>query len=128
MVQVGAGIQIPSNSTRVLLRWGVGKYLPEAIEPCGKNFRRWQNGDVIGHTKLIPEFRQNFSAPYYVAHRAHFHSALYKRALDLNVEVKTASRVDDFDEENGTLTLADGTTYEADLVIAADGMYLKKIL
>lgn len=106
----------------------MGKYLPEAIEPRGKNFRRWQNGDVIGHTRLIPDFRRDFGAPYYVAHRAHFHSALYKRALDLGVEVKTASRVDDFEEENGSLTLADGSTYHGDLVIAADGMSLTYVV
>ena len=121
-MQVGAGIQIPSNSTRLLIRWGVGEYLADgAIEPQNIHFLRWQSGDVIGRTKLIPGFRKNFSAPYYVAHRAHLHSALYKRALDLGVDVKVASKVDNMDEINASLTLADGSIHRGDLVIAADG-------
>ena len=124
-LQVGAGIQIPSNSTRLLLSWGVGEYLVDgAVEPQSINFRRWQSGKVIGHTRLIPDFQDNFGAPYYVAHRAHLHSALYKRALDLGVEVKTASRVECVDEADGLLTTADGSTHRGDLVIAADGMHL----
>ena len=77
---------------------------------------------MIGHTRLIPDFRREFGAPYYVAHRAHLHSALHKRALELNVEVKTDSKVDSVDER-GTLTLANGCTYHGDLIIAADGTY-----
>ena len=123
-MKVGAGIQIPSNSSRLLLSWGVGEYLVDgAIEPQSINFRRWQDGDVISRTRLIPEFQDNFGAPYYVAHRAHLHSALHKRALDLGVLVRTASRVDHVDEETGSLTIVDGTVYHGDLVIAADGMH-----
>lgn len=108
------------------MNWGVGKYLVDgAVEPQSINFRRWQNGNIIGHTKLIPDFQDNFGAPYYVAHRAHLHSALFKRAVDLAVEVKTNSRVDEVDEEAGSVTIADGSTYQGDLIIAADGMYPK---
>ena len=47
---------------------------------------------VIICSKLVPDFRQNFGAPYYVVHRAHFHMALYKRALELGVDVKVGPR------------------------------------
>lgn len=79
---------------------------------------------MISYTKLIPDFRQYFNAPYYVIHRAHFHEALYKLALELGVNVRVKSRVDKFDADAPSVTLADGTSYTADLIVAADGTSL----
>lgn len=84
-------------------------------------FRRWENGEAIGYTKLVPEFRDNFNAPYYVVHRAHFHDALHKRALESGVDVRVASRVVKYDLEVPSVELANGDALEADLVVAADG-------
>jgi salicylate hydroxylase len=123
--QVGAGIQIPSNSTRLLSRLGLDPYLEEYVtEPESISFRRWQSGDVIGLTRLIPSFREQFGAPYYVIHRANFHSALHRRALDLGVTVKVASRIVGYDIEGPSIVLANGETASADLIVAADGVGL----
>jgi 2-polyprenyl-6-methoxyphenol hydroxylase and related FAD-dependent oxidoreductases len=122
--QVGAGIQIPSNSTRLLSRLGLDPYLKEyVIEPESISFRRWQSGNVIGLTQLIPNFREQFGAPYYVIHRANFHSALHKRALDLGVTVKVASRVVGYNIEEPSIVLENDETVSSDLVVAADGIY-----
>lgn len=122
--QVGAGIQIPSNSTRLLSRLGLDPYLKEYVtEPESISFRRWQSGNVIGLTRLIPNFREQFGAPYYVIHRANFHSALHERALDLGVIVKVASRVVEYNIEGPSIVLGNGETVSADLIVAADGIY-----
>lgn len=129
LAQVGAGIQIPSNSTRLLSRLGLDPYLAKYVtEPETISFRRWESGDVIGLTRLIPNFRETFGAPYYVIHRANFHTALHERALDLGVSVKLAARVVKYDSQAGNITLADGTSVSADLIIAADGMSLPSSL
>ncbi|KAH8819183.1 hypothetical protein F5884DRAFT_759808 [Xylogone sp. PMI_703] len=121
--EVGAGIQIPSNSARLLQSWGLGPYLnPHVVEPGGMTFRRWQNGDAIGYTKLVPEFSDNFGAPYYVVHRAHFHMALYKRALELGVQVIVNSKVELYDADGPSVSLGNGDVFTGDLVIAADGV------
>ncbi|SPO05579.1 probable 2-polyprenyl-6-methoxyphenol hydroxylase and related FAD-dependent oxidoreductases [Cephalotrichum gorgonifer] len=121
--EVGAGIQIPSNSTRLLIKWGLEPLLaPRVVEPTNIRFRRWENGDVIGNTRLVPHFRENFGAPYYVIHRAHFHDVLHQQALSLGVEVVINSKVRSYDASKPSITLADGQAYEADLVIAADGI------
>ena len=91
------------------------------VEPEGMTFRRWADGKSIGYTKLVPHFRENFHGPYYVVHRAHFHDALYRRALELGVEVKVASRVEKYDMEAPSVELTNSDTLQADLVIAADG-------
>jgi salicylate hydroxylase len=84
-------------------------------------FRRWEDGTVIGNTRLVPHFRDDFGAPYYVIHRAHFHDALYQQALKLGVKVVINSRVQSYDAFKPSITLVDGSVYAADLVIAADG-------
>lgn len=77
---------------------------------------------MIGLTKLISEFRNTFGAPYYVVHRAHFHAALYQRALDLGVTVKLASRVDRYDPHSPKIFFGNGDEATADLIVAADGL------
>ncbi|KAF9773502.1 hypothetical protein IL306_008653 [Fusarium sp. DS 682] len=123
LVEVGAGIQIPSNSSRLLLKWGLGPYLNEyAVKPESMTFRRWENGEPIGFTSLCPEFESRYGAPYFVIHRADFHSALCRRAKDLGVKIITNSRVTDYDETIPSASTSDGREYWADLVIAADGV------
>jgi salicylate hydroxylase len=85
-------------------------------------FRRWEDGKPIGHTKLVPEFQDTYEAPYYVIHRADFHMALHKLALQHGVEVIIGSRVDVYDEETATVETSKGIKYTADLLVAADGV------
>ena len=121
--EVGAGIQIPPNSSRLLLEWGLGPFLGDkTVEPEGISFRRWQSGRVIGYTKLVPEFRKSFTAPYYVVHRAHFHDALYRRAIELGVNVLINHKIVDYDDTVPAVSLANGKVLKADLVVAADGI------
>lgn len=83
--------------------------------------RRWETGQVIGRTRLHPQFQQQFDAPYWVVHRVHFHQALHSLAVDLGVTVKLASKVFAYDVDAPSITLEDGSTFAADLVVAADG-------
>jgi salicylate hydroxylase len=77
---------------------------------------------------MIPNFRETFGAPYYVIHRANFHTALYRRTLDLGVAVKLASRVVEYDVERTGIVLESGDWKEADLIVAADGSWLSGIV
>lgn len=120
--QVGAGIQIPPNSSKLLSRWGVMDVMSDqAVRPDGISFRRWENGDRIGFTDLSESFVDLCGAPYYVAHRAHLHSALYERAVELGVTVRLGSRVVHYDPTMPSASLASGDTFKADLIVAADG-------
>ncbi|KAF2453195.1 hypothetical protein BDY21DRAFT_388240 [Lineolata rhizophorae] len=119
--EVGAGIQIPPNSSRLLLKWGV-KFGNTVVQPCDINFRRWENGKIIGLTKLVPDFSRSFDAPYYVIHRSDFHKAMAQQARDLGVVIECGKRVTDYDLEAPSLTMEDGNVYKADLIVAADGV------
>ena len=92
-------------------------------EPETISFRRWESGQVIGLTRLIPKFRALFGAPYYVIHRANFHTALHERALDLGVKIKLAAKVVAYDASGPQIILENGVSACADLIVAADGSY-----
>ncbi|KAI1505315.1 hypothetical protein F5X99DRAFT_430557 [Biscogniauxia marginata] len=121
--EVGAGIQIPPNSGMLLERLGVMKHLRDrAVLPESIRLRRWSNGQVIGLTKLSPEFEENFASPYCVVHRSDFHEALHKRAVELGVKLLLNSRVVGYNPADPSVTLANGSVMSADIVIAADGI------
>jgi salicylate hydroxylase len=119
---VGAGIQIPPNSGRLLKRWGVFEYLRKwTVKPEAINFRRWENGNIIGYTSLGKTFVEDFEVPYYVVHRAHFHEAMHQRALELGVAIRLNNRVVQYREQMGSVELANGSIVQGDLVVAVDG-------
>lgn len=114
---------MPPNSGKLLARWGVDKYFAQCVVQPGKmNFRRWQNGALIGVTDTSPDFALQYGAPYYVVHRAHLHTALYERAAVLGVKMRLNSKVHTYREESGTIILSDGGVFQGDIVVAADGM------
>ncbi|TLD15423.1 uncharacterized protein PgNI_02143 [Pyricularia grisea] len=120
--EVGAGIQIPPNSGRLLRRWGVFAHAEKLfVEPSCINFRRWQDGNLIGYTDL-DEFDSSFGAPYCVAHRAHLHEALHARALELGVKVRLNSFVAAYKPDDAAIELSNGEVVKGDLIVAADGI------
>ncbi|KAL1611908.1 hypothetical protein SLS60_000130 [Paraconiothyrium brasiliense] len=121
--EVGAGIQVPPNSRRLLMRWGLGPYLEgKAVEPEAIHLRRWQDGKVISLTKLVPDFEEKFGAPYYVVHRANLQLAMYELALSLGVCVRVNAGVRCYNAEGSGVVLENGEVHHADLIVAADGI------
>ncbi|KAK2596586.1 hypothetical protein N8I77_013467 [Diaporthe amygdali] len=123
LMEVGAGIQVPPNSGKLLERWGVMQRLAkQVVEPSRINFRRWQDSEVIGVTDLTSEFNSHYEVPYYVVHRAHLHTALYQQAVALGVKTRLNSKVELYEPDTATINLSDGSVFQGDLVVAADGV------
>lgn len=119
---MGAGIQVPPNSGKLLERWGVTeRFANSVVQPAQMNFRRWQNGALIGVTDTSPVFTAQYGAPYFVVHRAHLHNAMYEQAVALGVKVRLNSKVDSYDAETAKIVTADRGVFQGDLVVAADG-------
>ena len=93
----------------------------KVVEPGAISIRRWKDGNLIGYTNLVPQFRNRFRAPYFVIHRAHLHESMQTLARELGVKIITASKVTDIDVNGPSLTLQGGATFGGDLIVAADG-------
>ena len=122
--QVGAGIQVASNGARILLKLGLGAALKTvATYPEGRDYRGWDTGERLYYTPLGQKAEAHFGSPYYAAHRAELLDVLLG-GLDKSA-VRLGSRVErvDQDDKTVTLTLADGTTAQGDILVGADGIH-----
>jgi salicylate hydroxylase len=122
--QVGAGIQVSCNATRILQTLGLGEALARiAYYPEGRDYRAWDDGDRLYYTPLGPRAEAQFGAPYYTAHRADLLDVLLG---GLGREgFRLGARVGRFhqDADSVTITLADGSTATGDILIGADGIH-----
>jgi len=122
--QVGAGIQLSANATRILRMLGLGEALAHvAVYPEGRDYRAWDDGDRLYYTPLGRRAEAHFGAPYYHAHRADLLDVLLGGLGETGFRLN--AHVDSFvqDEDSVTVTLADGTTATGDVLIGADGIH-----
>lgn len=121
--EVGAGIQVPPNSVRVLKKYGLlEKIKPIVSVPKGIVLRRHANGEPISTTALDPEMTELYGHPYYLIHRADYQQVLYDAAVERGIQYITNSRVKCVDDETVTVHLENGRSYTADLIVGADGI------
>lgn len=127
--EVGAGIQVLPNSSRVLQHWGLENSLkPHMTFPRLCNFLGWK-GNQISHLDF-EESEKGYPGTWYRDfHRADLQRCLVDRALELGVQVTCNTRIDDIkvsaDGATATAIASDGRSWECDLVIGADGVFGK---
>ncbi|KAI6168788.1 FAD/NAD(P)-binding domain-containing protein [Pisolithus thermaeus] len=120
--EIGAGIFVGPNVTRLLIRWGLGRRLREvAIKPEARTVRRWCTGETLSWTQWGDPMAKKYGAPPYHIHRADLHRMLYELA-EPHVNIRTNCRVVSMDPSIPTLVLESGGVVHADLVIGADGL------
>jgi salicylate hydroxylase len=122
--QVGAGLQVSGNATRILRKLGLGEALARAAYyPDGRDYRAWDSGDRLYYTPLGKKAEAHFGAPYYTAHRADLLDVLLggvgKEGFRLGARIERF----DQDADSITITLADGSTATGDILIGADGIH-----
>src|SRR5918997_2299040 len=79
--EVGAGIQISPNASRVLHGLGLADELASmGVRPLAWHQRRWDDGRTLLHTPLAGPIEEAFGFPHYQMHRADLLAAL-ARAL-----------------------------------------------
>ncbi|KAK5229848.1 hypothetical protein LTR96_003460 [Exophiala xenobiotica] len=124
--EVGAGIQIPPNSSRVLDAYGLTDKLLEAVTwPESIQLKRYANSEVIARTPLHPRNTQVYGHPYWLIHRADFQRILFDAAVEAGVEVRLGCHVELVDEQSPSVHLKGGEVVKADLIIGADGIKSK---
>lgn len=127
--EVGAGLQLSPNASRVLGTLGLSAALRRAAtEPPGVCVRDLRAGREIGAVALGQAARARYGAPYYVIHRADLQTLLLDavRARP-NIRLMVGRDVTGLAEsaEGVRLTCAGEArdeTVDADLAIGADGL------
>jgi len=71
LTEVGGGINMAPNATRVLRTLGLGAGLDrEGVRPLGTHQRRWQDGRTLQRAPLNPQCEELYGAPHMTIHRA----------------------------------------------------------
>ncbi|MBM4762955.1 FAD-dependent monooxygenase [Bacillus sp. B15-48] len=127
--EVGAGIQLAPNGTAVLERLGVMDEISKfAVFPKRLVLMDAVTGKELTVLNLQDEFKKKYGHPYIVMHRADLHRVLYEACLAKgDISLLTDSEVESV-QDLGTgaqVTLTDGTVYESEAVIGADGIHSK---
>ncbi|MFS8204175.1 FAD-dependent monooxygenase [Streptomyces sp. CWNU-52B] len=121
--EIGAGIQLAPNATRVLRRLGLlDAVAARAFRPSRMRFRTWSDGADVCSYLLGREVEEEFGAPYLLLHRADLHEVLAAAVPAGSVRLGTTVVGIDQDAGAAYVTLASGERLGGDLVVAADGI------
>ena len=135
--EVGAGLQLSPNATRILSRLGVPDFLRAAsIRPEAVLLNRASDLRQIARVPLGAQATARWKSPYLVLHRADLHAALLAVASKMpEVEIVTGATVSDAAMHPKGVTVAvdhEGLRREIDalLLVAADGVWsgLRKLV
>ncbi|KAF2151458.1 FAD/NAD(P)-binding domain-containing protein [Myriangium duriaei CBS 260.36] len=123
--EVGAGIQILPNSSRVLIQWGLQDYMEaRATYPTKVNILGWKGNAITSMD--FGEATREYGAPFWDFHRADLHLGLLARSKELGAMILVNSRVAHIDcssAEKARVILENGQNLESDMVIGADGLH-----
>jgi salicylate hydroxylase len=125
--EVGAGIQLGPNATRILREWDLlrGALLEGACLPQRLRVRDALDGRELGSLALGEAMEARYGAPYLSIHRADLHSALLRAAQDAGAWLHTGRRVAQAAQQDDGVRARteDGVEVEADVLVAADGLW-----
>jgi len=120
--EVGAGLQISPNGYVVLKALGLGRALAEqSVMADAVSLRDYQKGEVLrlDLTRQVPRH-------YHFVHRADLIETLAEGARAAGVKVRLLQKIESVTQgAPAQVTTASGATFEADLVIGADGLHSK---
>jgi salicylate hydroxylase len=122
--EVGAGLHLGSNGTRLLRRLGLaGKLREVAAQPTAMEVRNFRDGSVLARQPMGSRWEAEFGAPYYTVHRADLHQML--AGLVPPGRIHLSRRLAGFTESGKAVRLrfADRSTCDADVLVGADGIH-----
>ena len=124
--EVGAGVQLSPNCTRVLHGLGLEQsMLRSAFLPEGTQFKQWNNGKVIGESMLGASAVARYGYPYYHMHRQDLIRVLVEAVEENpNIEVHTNLLVRGFKQnDEGVRLISSNENYQGDFLVGADGIH-----
>jgi salicylate hydroxylase len=124
LTEIGAGVALSANGSRVLTRLGLGDALAaSAAEFPELQFRRSFNGELICSHPLGDSYRERAGGPFYGIHRMLLQDALVRHTpgecLHLGQRVVKLHQL----PARVSLEFDNGEQIEADVAIGADGVH-----
>lgn len=125
--EVGAGIQLGPNATRILREWSLlqGDLQRQVVAPPRLRVRDGVDGAQLGTLQLGAAMEQRYGAPYLTVHRADLQAALLAAAREGGTRLHPGCRVEAVDQDAAGVavrtTRAKGVEGEA--LVAADGVW-----
>ena len=125
--ELGAGVQVSANGTRVLYSLGLKDALAKVqVLPSGKAIRLWNTGQTWKLFDLGMESVERYGVPYLTLHRGDLHGVLaqtFEQAKPgaIHLDRRCVGLTQSSDQVE--LRFADGGTVAAKLVIGADGLH-----
>ena len=125
--ELGAGIQLAANGTRVLISLGLG----EAVEnvscvPEGKEVRLFNTGQTWKLFDLGEASVEKYGAPYWMAHRGDLHKILVDAVEQAQPgAIRLGHKLAAFEQSASSVTMhfANGAVATADAMVGADGVH-----
>jgi salicylate hydroxylase len=122
--EVGAGIVVSPNATRVLDRLGLGAALAQSsVRPLAWHERRWDDGRTLLRVPLADAAVAAFGFPYYQCHRADVQTMLANALPPERVHLghRLAGLAEHGDRVEARFD--NGVRIVADVVVGADGIH-----
>ena len=127
--EIGAGIQLSPNATRILIGLGLEAALaPLVVAPMGMDVRSGRTAGKLLAAPLGPAISERYGAPWWVVHRADLQGALADAARsDPHVDLVLGTAVGSFSTSGSGVEIrttgADGDKIiTADALVGADGL------
>ncbi|MCP2354813.1 salicylate hydroxylase [Nonomuraea thailandensis] len=122
--EVGAGLQIAPNCTRILDRWGLLDEITSlGVLPENIVMKDAVDGSVL--TRLdLHDVERRYGFPYMVIHRSDLHGTLLRACREAGVDLVTDVAVTGYEQApGGAVAVHDGGGEHGAVVIAADGLH-----
>ncbi|KAK5634872.1 hypothetical protein RRF57_010585 [Xylaria bambusicola] len=123
--EIGAGLQVTPNATRLFRYWGVYDELErKAAIPSYLAVRRYDGTQLLAYEDNFQEkMLHRWGAPFWDIHRADLHTILVHRARALGITVEVGCEVSDVDFGQAIVMAQDGRTFHGDVILGADGLW-----
>ena len=123
--EVGAGLQVTPNATRLFKHWDIyDELLPAAAVPSALTVRRYDGTRILAHEPFFQKkIMAKYDAPFWDLHRVDLQRALASRAKSLGVDIRLGAEVADVEFTASDVVLATGERVQGDVIMAADGLW-----
>lgn len=122
--RIGADVNLTPNAVHALDGLGIGDLLRRtAARPEYRISRTWDTGEETSRLPMSTAAEERYGAPQLTIHRADLLTALENALVENTIRFATEVTAAEQTDSGAVAILSDGTRFEADVLIGADGIH-----